>query len=627
MNKQSTSILASFVTLKSLTETKTYQSSYQLLSEFIEYIIIEDSVYNFSAIEMKNKLKEFFGFDIPEAVIKTATKSLSYVTKVKTAFQVNHSHIDEMRNKIKILNEAKLSAERNSSNILSMLQRYIEEQSPGEIIDQNALEHDFISFLVADQQSYNGKYTRLIGAFIISHENDIKLQECLNDIREGSILYIGINYNINETGSIIKPLTLFLDTEVLFSLMGYNGTIYEQLAKDFYEQVKNANSKERKIHLRYFSDVKKEIDDFFSAATMIVEGKKMPSEKAAMKFITNGCKTAADVKIKQADFYHKLQLAYNIIEDQKTDYYAETNNLNNLESLENNEQELDAWKFISHINKLRKGKVFNTNLDSEYLFVTNTNDVLRVSREQVECLKRTAARSSVNDYAVSVDWATNILWFKLGNGFGRKEYPANINTVLKAKVVLASNIAHDISKVYNETKKQYEQGKITVEQVAARITALRKQTVLPEELSNENIDEKMEVSSDYVARFEEEVRLNREKLEQKDEELLQKDKIIEEQSVQNREMKEKISFFETKEKELREKKERRRKVKKFAFTVMLRVAVFILITVLVVLAVKYINQTFLNVALITVDVVAAIVSLRKILKSDIEKYLSRKDKK
>lgn len=627
MNKQSTSILASFVTLKSLTETKTYQSSYQLLSEFIEYIIIEDSVYNFSAIEMKNKLKEFFGFDIPEAVIKTATKSLSYVTKVKTAFQVNHSHIDEMRNKIKILNEAKLSAERNSSNILSMLQRYIEEQSPGEIIDQNALEHDFISFLVADQQSYNGKYTRLIGAFIISHENDIKLQECLNDIREGSILYIGINYNINETGSIIKPLTLFLDTEVLFSLMGYNGTIYEQLAKDFYEQVKNANSKERKIHLRYFSDVKKEIDDFFSAATMIVEGKKMPSEKAAMKFITNGCKTAADVKIKQADFYHKLQLAYNIIEDQKTDYYAEANNLNNLESLENNEQELDAWKFISHINKLRKGKVFNTNLDSEYLFVTNTNDVLRVSREQVERLKRTEARSSVNDYAVSVDWATNILWFKLGNGFGRKEYPANINTVLKAKVVLASNIAHDISKVYNETKKQYEQGKITVEQVAARITALRKQTVLPEELSNENIDEKMEVSSDYVARFEEEVRLNREKLEQKDEELLQKDKIIEEQSVQNREMKEKISFFETKEKELREKKERRRKVKKFAFTVMLRVAVFILITVLVVLAVKYINQTFLNVALITVDVVAAIVSLRKILKSDIEKYLSRKDKK
>lgn len=261
------------------------------------------------------------------------------------------------------------------------------------------------------------------------------------------------------------------------------------------------------------------------------------------------------------------------------------------------------------------------------MFVTNTNDVLRVSREQVERLKRTEARSSVNDYAVSVDWATNILWFKLGNGFGRKEYPANINTVLKAKVVLASNIAHDISKVYNETKKQYEQGKITVEQVAARITALRKQTVLPEELSNENIDEKMEVSSDYVARFEEEVRLNREKLEQKDEELLQKDKIIEEQSVQNREMKEKISFFETKEKEQREIKERRRKVKKFVLTVMLRIAFFILITVLVVLAVKYINQTFLNVALITVDVVAAIVSLRKILKSDIEKYLSRKDKK
>ena len=245
----------------------------------------------------------------------------------------------------------------------------------------------------------------------------------------------------------------------------------------------------------------------------------------------------------------------------------------------------------------------------------------------MEYLKRSEGRINVNDYAVSVDLATNILWFKLGNGFGRKEYPANINTVLKAKVVLASNIAHDISKVYIETRQQYEQGKITVEQVAARITALRKQSVLPEELSNENIDEKIEISSEYVARFEEEVRVNKEKLEQRDEELLQKNKIIEEQSMQTQEMKERISFFEEKEKAQKEKQERKKKVKKFVFTVILRIAFFILITLLVVLAVKYINQIVLNVVLIVIDIIAAIVSLRKILKADIEKYLSRKDKK
>ena len=49
----SVSILASFATLKTLSDEKRYGSAYQLLSEFMHYVIYTESLYSFSAIEMK----------------------------------------------------------------------------------------------------------------------------------------------------------------------------------------------------------------------------------------------------------------------------------------------------------------------------------------------------------------------------------------------------------------------------------------------------------------------------------------------------------------------------------------------------------------------------------------------
>ena len=59
MNK-TTAILASFATLKSLNEKNKYKSSYQLLGEFINYIIHTRKLLMFTAIEMKNYLFDIF---------------------------------------------------------------------------------------------------------------------------------------------------------------------------------------------------------------------------------------------------------------------------------------------------------------------------------------------------------------------------------------------------------------------------------------------------------------------------------------------------------------------------------------------------------------------------------------
>ena len=88
-----TSIMASFATIKSLSDAKQYQSPYQILREFISYIILKDSLYSFSVIEMKNRLSSHFCFSIPEAIIKTALKNLPGATLANGIYNISQNEV------------------------------------------------------------------------------------------------------------------------------------------------------------------------------------------------------------------------------------------------------------------------------------------------------------------------------------------------------------------------------------------------------------------------------------------------------------------------------------------------------------------------------------------------------
>lgn len=266
-----------------------------------------------------------------------------------------------------------------------------------------------------------------------------------------------------------------------------------------------------------------------------------------MKSIVNGCSTAGDVLVKKADFYHNLEYAYGIKLDEKDDYYDTLYDEYNLESLENEPQFYEAAKYISNINKLRRGKVYQNNLDAKYLIVTNSGDVLRFSKKQVERLVVDGSNEHVCDFAVSLDRITNLLWYKLGNGFGQKEYPTNVNVILKARELLASEISQNIVKIYSETKMQFSAGKITKEQLASRIIILRSKPTVPEEIGTESIEDDMNFSAEYLSRFEEEVKTNRDAIQESKRKL---DSVIEENS---KALAEKDSVIADKDKELQEK--------------------------------------------------------------------------
>lgn len=632
-----TSILASFSTMKSLVDAQQYQSPYQILAEFIQYIIIKSNLHSFTAIEMKNRLFEVFGFDIPEAVVRTTVRGLQFVKTENRIYHVNQIELKDNS----AFEEMKAVAEANNTDIIDLLIAFAQETDPSSAIWADALTQEFIAYLLDDQQTTAaGKYTDLIGRFILKNESDEKIQSALTAIREGSILYIGLNHNISETGSLRKPLTLFLGTEVLFSLYGYNGEIYKQLAQDLYDQIKAANVGTKRITLRYFSEVKKEIDDFFASAELIVDGKQLLFDTVAMKAIINGCSTAGDVKVKKADFFHVLQCSYGIMEDDRSSYYENIDDQYNLESLSVDPQQYDSIKFISHINKLRKGRIYPYDLDAEYLIVTNSGITLRASREQVERVMKEQAVDSTCDYAVSVERLTNILWYKLGNGLGRKEYPNNVNAVLKARMLLASKISQNISKLYMETRAQYRAGVITEDQLASRIITLRKKPITPEELTAETIEDSLDFSLEYLTRYEEEVNRNKEALQEKehllqvlsdqkdrvisekDGALAEKEQLIQAQQDRNAELEAELAEYRRKDKEKEQKRINRKKIVHLAFGIIWKLVVVALLVIIAAWICSKVNAAYTNAVGIVVGLIGAIPVVVSFLKSDLKKYKS-----
>ena len=206
MSQQSTtSVLAAYATLKSLSDENKYHSPYQILREFIRYIIISDALHSFSAIEMKNLLTNHFGFLIPEAVVKSSLGNMSGVLLDHGTYTV---YMEELGSD-SVFEGKKKEADDYELSIIQLLSEYISKRTQTADVDEGALSQALARFLTDDTSIQSTKYTDLIGEFVLKNENNKEVQDGLNKIREGSILYLGLCHNIGEVGSITKPLTLY----------------------------------------------------------------------------------------------------------------------------------------------------------------------------------------------------------------------------------------------------------------------------------------------------------------------------------------------------------------------------------------------------------------------------------
>lgn len=643
------SIMASFATLKSLSDVKKYQSPYQILREFINYIILSDSLYSFSAVEMKNRLNSHFCFSIPEAVVRTALKNMPGTTLANGIYNISKTKVC----KDELFEETKKESDEYETRIIQLLSEYISVRTGDDMISEETLSQELANFLLEDASSHSMNYSEFIGEFVLKNEQNREIQERLNKIREGSILYMGLSHSIGETGSITKPLTLYLGTEVLFSLVGYNGEIFQQFADDFFAQVRTANSgKSKKIILRYFSEIKKEIDEFFGTASEIVEGKRHRLlDKPAMKAITDGCHTAADVNVKKSDFYHKLQHAFGITEDTQDNYYGEEYFTSNLESFDYDNEEDQrnkketAVKFISHINKLRNGTHFYSDIESEHIIVTNTRATLLISQELSEEIKVTEGLDKICNFAISLDRITSLLWYKLGNGFSKNDFPSSVNAALKARIVLSASIARNAEREFAKIKKEYADGLIDDDQATARIITLRNKPVFPEDLQGDDIDEIMDFTPEYLSRFEEQVKMTQKdledkdviieslkadaerKLSEKDEKIAAQENAIKDSSEENALLRDELNKYRQQEANTLRKKTRRRNILRFIWSIVWKLGVLLGITALAIYLENQCNSKIPAYISMVVTAVGAILTFWSALKRDAEKYLKNNSEK
>lgn len=77
---------------------------------------------------------------------------------------------------------------------------------------------------------------------------------------------------------------------------------------------------------------------------------------------------------------------------------------------------------------------------------------------------------------------------------------------MKARIVLSASIARNAEREFAKVKKEYADGIIDADQVAARIIMLRNKPVLPEDLHGGDIDEIMDFTPEYLSRYEEQVK-------------------------------------------------------------------------------------------------------------------------
>lgn len=487
---------------------------YDVIAELIIGAISSVAKWSFTSSEVVQLLEETYDFSIPEAVIKaTINKKLKKENLIRYDngyFIVNEGEIKNRQKVIEHYENLKLEHNKIFKDLISYYdKKRLVTLSENELEE---LEDKFKLFLVG--KSIPDKYSTLISSFIIENRANSKFVDILNSIKEGIIIYEGICYTIdlNSLGYWNYELNIYIDTEHLFNSAGLNGTIYKDMFDDFYKLTQEINVNNRKktgkniIHLKYFEEIETEINNFFSIAERIVEGKAvLDPSKTAMIEIINGCKKPSDVITKRNLFFQNLQTK-GIHLDAKVKLYQEyefniedISIINELKSLaEENDKEFDEndcvhyLRIFSKINTLRKG--------INQIGFEKIGHILLTGKRYVQYMAHNRLiKTNEKDipFATDIDFITDKFWFKLKKGFNKKEdLPKSFNYITKAQIIISNQINRSISKKYAEVTQKINSGELTNDNAISIYADIRDRSSKPEEIVPELVDKSVSFLKD-----------------------------------------------------------------------------------------------------------------------------------
>ena len=463
-----------------------------ILCEFAKSVIHSKHLTAFTPTQIKNELKDEYEFKIPEYVVETVIKKFCH--KENSKYYPNEDSAPQK------VNAQEIERIENSHEVVfSKLVSYVEEKTSNVLSpdDKEKLFQSFCGFLIDETDVKYGEY---ISSFIIETQNDPESSSLLKTIKEGVVLYTGIQYNdnINETGSWNDEFTIFVEQEILFHMAGYNGELYKQLFQDFFGLVQEINQKAHKqlVKVKYFDSVKIEIDKFFNSAERIVDGKDtLDCSNIAMTTIVQGCEYKTDVVAKKVAFCELLKQK-SISEENGANYFKQNSKYNifytdNLTGLSNDLPQRDIeWslQLLNYISMIRKGNVSGFE-QSRCILLTGNSTTMAVAFHPL------IKQNGDVPLATTLDYITNRLWFKLNKGFGSNVYPKSFSIVTKAQIVLSTQIIGSVAKEYEKIKKEISEKTKTDEEISAELAELKTRVRKPEEVMDSTIEEVLDTIS------------------------------------------------------------------------------------------------------------------------------------
>ena len=489
---------------------------YSIIAQFLCDLIKSHSLNNFDISQISKLLNDSFEFDIPIPVIKTALQRIEYLNKEGRKYIVD---VNKKKESISTEVIDRTNDIKESHNVIfNELSAYVEDKKKIKLseIEIKELHNNFCNYLL--EENIDDKYLEYISSFVIRNQGDKDFFKKINTIREGVILYSGLkytndSYNLNEFGNWRKELNIFLDTEIIFHLAGYNGELYKQFAEDFMKFVSEINTNNQKnkknlINLLYFSEVKDEIDSFFAKAQHILEGRDILNPTVtAMTEIINGCSEKADLLNKKSDLYTLLNRKGIKLYNKKIDVTSEENykyNIISQEIVEKINRELNTntgeeiLATLNNISILRKEQNDSNFENSRYILLSGNSKTLKIAFEP-SVLERFNIPLATN-----LNFIINRFWFKLNKGFSNKDFPSSFSVLTKSQIILSKVLNDNIGDKYDDLQKKYQKGEITKENAVNRINDLRNVSKKPEEIRKQEIAEEildfivLDSTDDYI---------------------------------------------------------------------------------------------------------------------------------
>jgi hypothetical protein len=502
-------LLASVALFGELYNNEKYKSISDIIAEFIKGAVVYENKFSFNSTELTVLLDKVYAFKIPESVIRTTLNNkLKDIVERKDGYY----HFNEtIKNEFQNINTEFDSINTTHNIILSDLVNFVEEKEKTQISesDKKELFENFNHFLL--DNGLSDKYSNHISAFVIINQDKIGFKDSLNGIKEGVILYQGIKYtaDINELGKWNTDLTIYLNTEHLFSALGYNGLLFQEIFNDFLKLVneinisnKNTNQKKR-IELKYFEETKTEVDNYFLTAETIQRGaKQLDPSKSAMKMILDNAKTLSEIKALRVKFDIELKLKGITLQEFNHDissimrFNVEDENI--LEELKKKSEEKHRYfdenncrqyfKIFTKVNYFRNGESRKQFEKIGHLFITENGFAKYLAHNN-------SVKFEENDvpFAKEIDYIITKFWFKLKKGFSDKQsLPISFDVVTKAKLILSSHLTSNVSAGYKKLLEDTKSGKLTKEEALQRSYEFRERPNRPEDINIENVESSLE---------------------------------------------------------------------------------------------------------------------------------------